>query len=82
MSSPMPRPVLDDAFERIEGTILPCLAMMLDSLIDATAGLKDSDPRLLLAELHTISAELEELTAAVARSHPALGASPPLRLVR
>ena len=82
MSSPMPRPVLDEAFERIEGTILPCLAMMLDSLIDATAGLKERDPRLMLAELHMMSAELEELTAAVARSNPTLGATPPLRLVR
>ena len=27
---------LDEAFERIEETILPCIAMMLETLIDAS----------------------------------------------
>ena len=27
---------LEEAFERIEETILPCIAMMLDTLIDAS----------------------------------------------
>ena len=62
---------LDEAFERIEGTILPCIAMMLDSLLDASANLADSDPKALAAELQTLAAELEALTQAVERSSPA-----------
>jgi hypothetical protein len=56
---------LDDAFERIEGTILPCIAMMLDTLLDASANLADIDPKVLIAELQTLAAELEELTRSV-----------------
>ncbi|QIL02483.1 hypothetical protein G7078_06535 [Sphingomonas sinipercae] len=62
---------LDEAFERIEETILPCIAMMLDTLIDASAGLGESDPKALAAELRTLAAELEELTQAVEHSSPA-----------
>ena len=62
---------LDEAFERIEGTILPCIAMMLETLLDASEGLADSDPKALAAELQTLAAELEELTQAVERSSPA-----------
>ena len=36
---------LDEAFERIEETILPCIAMMLDTLLDASANLAEIDPR-------------------------------------
>ena len=61
---------LDEAFERIEGTILPCIAMMLDTLLDASANLADSDPKALAAELQTLAAELETLTQAVERSSP------------
>ena len=46
---------LEEAFDRIEETILPCIAMMLETLMDASANL----------------AELEELTRAVERSSPA-----------
>lgn len=62
---------LEDAFERIEGTILPCIAMMLDTLLDASANLANVDPKVLAAELQTLAAELEELTRAVERSSPA-----------
>jgi len=62
---------LDEAFERIEETILPCIAMMLDTLLDASAGTADPDPKALAAELQTLAAELEELTQAVERSSPA-----------
>ena len=62
---------LEDAFERIEETILPCIAMMLDTLLDASANLADTDPKALAAELKTLAAELEELTQAVERSSPA-----------
>ena len=61
---------LDEAFERIEETILPCIAMMLDSLLDASANLAEADPKALAAELQTLAAELEQLTKAVERSSP------------
>ena len=57
---------LEEAFERIEETILPCIAMMLDTLIDASEG----ERRFLVGELKTLAAELEELTQAVERSSP------------
>jgi hypothetical protein len=61
---------LDEAFERIEVTILPCIAMMLETLLDASANLAESDPKALAAELQILAAELEELTQAVERSSP------------
>ena len=62
---------LDDAFNRIEETILPCISMMLDTLLDASANLAELDPKALAAELQTLAAELEQLTRAVERSRPA-----------
>lgn len=62
---------LEEAFERIEETILPCIAMMLETLLDASAGLAETDPRALAAELQTLAAELEELTQSIERSSPA-----------
>jgi hypothetical protein len=62
---------LDEAFERIEETILPCISMMLDTLIDASESVPTDDRRFLAAELKTLAAELEELTRAVERSSPA-----------
>jgi hypothetical protein len=61
---------LDEAYERIEETILPCIAMMLDTLIDASESVEKNERRLLAAELKTLAAELEELTKAVERSSP------------
>jgi hypothetical protein len=61
---------LEEAFERIEETILPCIAMMLDTLLDASANLAELDPKVLIAELQTLAAELEELTRAVERNSP------------
>ncbi len=61
---------LEEAFERIEETILPCISMMLDTLLDASANLDQFDPKALAAELQTLAAELEELTRAVERSSP------------
>ena len=61
---------LDEAFERIEETILPCIAMMLESLLDASEGFGQTDPKALAAELKILAAELEELTRAVERSSP------------
>ena len=62
---------LEEAFDRIEETILPCIAMMLETLLDASANLSELDPKVLIAELQTLAAELEELTRAVERSSPA-----------
>jgi hypothetical protein len=61
---------LEEAFERIEDTILPCITMMLETLLDASAGAAETDPKALAAELQTLAAELEELTQAVERSSP------------
>ncbi|HXG99807.1 MAG TPA: hypothetical protein VNI79_05270 [Sphingomicrobium sp.] len=61
---------LEDAFNRIEETILPCIAMMLDTLLDASANMAELDPKVLAAELQTLAAELEELTRAVERTSP------------
>ena len=61
---------LDEAFERIEETILPCIAMMLDTLIDASESVAEGERRFLAAELKTLACELEELTRAVERHSP------------
>jgi hypothetical protein len=44
--------------------------MTLETLLDASAGVADSNPKALAAELQTLAAELEELTQAVERSSP------------
>jgi uncharacterized protein YfcZ (UPF0381/DUF406 family) len=62
---------LDEAFERIEETILPCIAMMLDTLIDASECVAENERRFLVGELKTLAAELEELTRTVEESSPA-----------
>jgi hypothetical protein len=70
----MPKPEyevrLEEAFERIEETILPCIAMMLETLIDASESVAEGERRFLVGELKTLGAELEELTRAVERSSP------------
>jgi hypothetical protein len=62
---------LEEAFERIEETILPCIAMMLETLIDASESVAEGERRILVGELKTQAAELETLTKAVERSSPA-----------
>ena len=61
---------LDEAFERIEETILPCIAMMLETLIDASEAVAEGERRFLVGELKTLAAELEELTRTVEQSSP------------
>jgi hypothetical protein len=61
---------LEEAFDRIEETILPCIAMMLESLLEASECAAQTDPKALAAELQILAAELEELTRAVERSSP------------
>jgi hypothetical protein len=60
---------LEEAFDRIEETILPCIAMMLETLVDASATAGETE-KALAAELQILAAELEELTQAVERSSP------------
>ena len=71
MAIPDQQARLEEAFDRIEETILPCIAMMLETLLDASAGVGKTEPKVLAAELRTLAAELEELTRAVERSSPA-----------
>ena len=61
---------LAEAFERIEETILPCIAMMLETLIEASESVAENERRFLVGELQTLAAELEELTKTVERSSP------------
>jgi hypothetical protein len=61
---------LQEAFDRIEETILPCIAMMLETLIEASESVPEDQRRFLVGELQTLAAELEQLTKAVERSSP------------
>jgi uncharacterized protein YfcZ (UPF0381/DUF406 family) len=61
---------LEEAFERIEETILPCIAMMLETLLEASDCVPETERRFLAAELQTLAAQLEELTRAVECSSP------------
>ena len=61
---------LEEAFERIEETILPCIAMMLETLLEASDSVPENERRFLAAELQTLAAQLEELTRTVEGSSP------------
>ncbi|MEO7564688.1 MAG: hypothetical protein ABIR63_02045 [Sphingomicrobium sp.] len=63
---------LDNAFDRIEETILPCICMMLEALLEASEAFPEARRRFLVAELQTLSSELEELTKTVEGSNPNL----------
>jgi len=72
MSEADPRGSLDEAFDRIEETILPSLAMMLDTLLDAAALARPGfDGETYAAELRTLAVQLEELTRQVEAVSPA-----------
>ena len=62
---------LAEAFERIEETILPCIGMMLETLIEASESVPEEERRFLVGELQTLAAALEELTKTVELSSPA-----------
>ncbi|HEX6376675.1 MAG TPA: hypothetical protein VFZ91_13255 [Allosphingosinicella sp.] len=63
---------LDEAFERIEETILPSLSMMLDTLLDAAALARPGhDGEVFAAELRTLALQLEALTREVEAVSPA-----------
>jgi hypothetical protein len=61
MSTADPR--LDEALDRIEGTILPSISLILDTLLDA-AGMADPgmNSAVFSAELRTVALHLEALT--------------------
>ena len=61
---------LEEAFDKIEDTILPCISMMLDTLLDASTNLNELEPKVLAAELQTLAAELEDLIRTVELSSP------------
>ena len=62
---------LDEAFNRIEETILPSIQMMLDALLDAaTLGQPGIDAEIYAAELRTIALQLEALTKQVEAISP------------
>ncbi|HEY0445871.1 MAG TPA: hypothetical protein VGD19_05400 [Allosphingosinicella sp.] len=64
--------VLDEAFERIEETILPSLSMVLDTLLEAaTLNRPGIDAQAYSAELRTIALQLEALTRQVEAISPA-----------
>jgi hypothetical protein len=63
---------LDEAFERIEESILPSLSMMLDTLLDAaTLARPGHDGEAFAAELRTLGFQLEALTRQVEAVSPA-----------
>jgi hypothetical protein len=63
MAEADPRLSLEQAFDRIEETILPSLAMMLDTLLEAAALARPGeDGEVYAAELRTIGYQLEALT--------------------
>jgi hypothetical protein len=62
---------LDEAFERIEETILPTLSLMLDTLLEAaTLARPGKDGEAFAAELRTLGLQLEELTRQVEAASP------------
>jgi hypothetical protein len=71
MSEADPRLSLEQAFDRIEATILPNLSMVLEALLDAaTAARAGEDADAQAAELRAIALQLEELTRQVEATSP------------
>jgi hypothetical protein len=63
---------LDEAFERIEETILPSLSLMLDTLLEAAALARPGhDGEVFAAELRTLGLQLEDLTRQIEAVSPA-----------
>ncbi len=62
---------LEEAFERIEETILPSLSLMLDAMLDAAAMARPGhDGDVFAAELRTLGFQLEALTRQVEAVSP------------
>jgi hypothetical protein len=63
---------LDEAFERIEESVLPSLSMMLDTLLEAaTLARPGHDGEVFAAELRTLGFQLEALTRQIEAVSPA-----------
>ena len=72
MGAPDQKSGLDEAFDRIEETILPSLSLMLDTLLDAASLARPGvDAEIYAAELRTIALQLEALTRQVEAISPA-----------
>lgn len=70
-SNPQQQQRLDEAFDRIEGTILPCIGMMLETLLDAAElGETGVTPQAYAAELRTLALQLEALTQEIESVSP------------
>ena len=64
---------VDEAFERIEGTILPCIGLLLEDLLGAAeAGGAGVDPAAYADELRRLAAQLETLTQEIEGATPQL----------
>lgn len=62
---------LEEAFERIEETILPSLSLMLDAMLDAAALARPGhDGEVFAAELRTLGFQLDALTRDVEAVSP------------
>jgi len=74
---------LDQAFERIEGTILPTVSAMLDTLLDAASlGQPGVNAARYAAELRAAALQVEELTRQVEAIAPAPAAAYPAAALR
>jgi len=63
---------LDEAFERIEETILPSLSMMLDTLLEAAALARPGkDGEAFAAELRMLGIQLDAVTRQIEAVSPA-----------
>jgi hypothetical protein len=63
---------LDEAFERIEVSILPSLSMMLDTLLETAALARPGhDGEVFASELRTLGFQLEALTRQIEAVSPA-----------
>jgi hypothetical protein len=68
---------LDEAFERIEETILPSLSLMLDTMLEAaTLARPGHDGEVFAAELRTLGLQLEALTRQIEAVSPAARIDP------
>lgn len=71
MAADAPQDGLEQALDRIEGTILPCIGLVLETLLDtAEAGKSAPAPEVYAAELHRLALQLEALTREVEALSP------------
>ena len=81
----MVRPKLDvdEALHRIEGTILPSISLMLDTLLDVAEHARPGgDSAVHAAEIRTVALQLEALTRQMDALAPSAQAEPewPVRI--